>query len=81
MSPGAGDLPRPRAVGTENELSGQLGFAHYLLDIGALSVSQHQAVVDLHRRTGVRVGRAAVELGYLSIPRVEWAAVAYHRAK
>lgn len=56
-------------------------FGRYLVDIGALTPGQLRAALDYHRRAGVRVGSAAVALGFLSEPSVEWAAHDYHSAR
>ena len=56
-------------------------FGRYLVDIGALTPGQLHAALDYHRRAGVRVGSAAVALGFLSEPSVEWAAHDYHTAR
>jgi hypothetical protein len=53
-------------------------FGHYLVDIGALTALQLTAALDYHRRSGVRVGAAAVALGFVSAESVEWAAHAFH---
>jgi len=69
--------PRRAAAGSNSERSGSL-FGLYLVDIGALTPVQLRAALDYHRRVGVRVGAAAVALGYLSAPTVEGAARAFH---
>ena len=53
-------------------------FGHYLVDIGALTSLQLRAALDYHRRSGVRVGAAAVALGFVTEQNVEWAAHAFH---
>jgi hypothetical protein len=53
-------------------------FGGYLVGIGALTPIQLRAALDYHRRIGVRVGAAAVALGFLTEPSVEWAAHDYH---
>ena len=83
------EAARPRArrvaAGSQNETTSelQLGerFGRYLVDIGALTPLQLRAALDYHRRAGVRVGAAAVALGFLSEPSVEWAAHDYHAAR
>ncbi|HWM86691.1 MAG TPA: tetratricopeptide repeat protein [Kofleriaceae bacterium] len=78
------DAPRaPRfALGTDYQPSPMVRpadlFGHYLVDIGALTPLQLRAVLDYHRRAGVRVGAAAVALGFASEPDVEGAAHAFH---
>lgn len=54
------------------------GFGQYLLKIGVLTPMQLQAALAYHRSARVRVGCAAVALGFVSEPKVEWAAHAYH---
>jgi tetratricopeptide (TPR) repeat protein len=82
--------PRPPrlAQGTCAEIeplpasSALMRFGDYLVEIGALTPVQLRAVLAYHRSTGVRVGASAVALGFVSEPKVEWAAHAYHcRAK
>ena len=79
--------PRSRrfAAGSQDESTAELNlgerFGRYLVDIGALTPIQLRAALDYHRRAGVRVGAAAVALGFLSEPSVEWAAHDYHAAR
>jgi len=79
--------PRARriAAGSQNETTSELNlgerFGRYLVDIGALTPLQLRAALDYHRRAGVRVGAAAVALGFLSEPSVEWAAHDYHTGR
>jgi len=79
--------PRARrlAAGSQNESTSEIHlgerFGRYLVDIGALTPLQLKAALDYHRRAGVRVGAAAVALGFLSEPSVEWAAHDYHAAR
>ena len=79
--------PRVRrvAAGSQNESTAELNlgerFGRYLVDIGALTPLQLRAALDYHRRAGVRLGAAAVALGFLSEPSVEWAAHDYHAAR
>lgn len=79
--------PRARriAVGSQDEGTAELKlgerFGRYLVDIGALTPLQLRAALDYHRRAGVRLGAAAVALGFLSEPSVEWAAHDYHAAR
>lgn len=76
---------RPRlAIGshsddTQNTAPVRARFGRYLVDIGALTPLQLRAALDYHRRAGCRVGAAAVALGFMSEPRVEWAAHDFHR--
>jgi tetratricopeptide (TPR) repeat protein len=79
--------PRARrlAAGSQNESTSEIHlgerFGRYLVDIGALTPLQLRAALDYHRRAGVRVGAAAVALGFLSEPSVEWAAHDYHAGR
>lgn len=79
--------PRARrvAAGSQNEATSELNlgerFGRYLVDIGALTPLQLRAALDYHRRAGVRLGAAAVALGFLSEPSVEWAAHDYHAGR
>ena len=76
---------RRLAAGSQNESTAELNlgerFGRYLVDIGALTPLQLRAALDYHRRAGVRVGAAAVALGFLSEPSVEWAAHDYHAGR
>lgn len=74
---------RRLAVGTSSDTAGleapaDGGFGRYLVTIGVLSPVQLRAALAYHRTTGVRVGRAAAALGFVSEPKVEWAAMAFH---
>lgn len=75
-----GSLGGPRfALGTARPPTSPTElFGMYLVDIGALTLSQLRAALEYHRRAGVRVGTAAVVLGFLSEPSVEGAARAFH---
>lgn len=63
------DLPPPTT---------QRGFGNYLLRVGMLDDDQLTEVIDYHNHHHVRIGQAAVILGYISAPKIEWAALAYH---
>lgn len=68
-------------IGTENLEASRIrvrGFGRYLVEIGAISPMELHRVLTHHRATGLRVGEAAVALGYLTRQHVEWAAMAYH---
>jgi tetratricopeptide (TPR) repeat protein len=56
-------------------------FGRYLVAIGALTPRQLRAALDYQRHTGIRLGAAAVALGFLSEPSVEWAAHDFHAAR
>ncbi len=53
-------------------------FGEYLVDIGALSPIELKASLAYHGSSRVRLGGAAVALGFISMPKVEWAAVTFH---
>lgn len=57
------------------------GFGKYLVRVGMLTPAQLSAVVAHHEKSGARVGEAAAELGFISAPKVEWAALAYHSSR
>ena len=63
------------AFGTCSE---QKLFGEYLVEIGALSPIELKASLAYHHSAGVRLGGAAVALGFISAPKVEWAAMAFH---
>lgn len=75
-------LPQPpRAVGTRAEsppLPVASGFGQHLVACGLLSPLQLKAALAYKRSTGVRLGAAAVALGFVSEPKIEWASLAYH---
>ena len=50
----------------------------YLMAIGVLSSEQVQRSLAHHRRHRVRVGEAAVALGFISRQKLEWAALGFH---
>lgn len=66
------------AVGTQSDHQGIARFGEYLVSIGALTQVQLNAALAYHRSVGVRLGTAAATLGFISEPKVEWAAHAYH---
>jgi len=84
--------PRRLAHGTSNEstvparagtvdgstVPARAGFGNYLVEIGALTPIQLKAALAYHQTSGVRIGGAASALGFVSQPKVEWAAHAYH---
>jgi len=77
--------PPPRALSTAStvephdaNLPVASGFGHYLVECGLLSSVQLRAALAYKRSTGVRLGAAAVALGLVSEPKVEWASLAYH---
>jgi tetratricopeptide (TPR) repeat protein len=57
------------------------GFGRYLVEMGLLSPMELVRTLGYHRSRGVRVGEAAVALGYLSTRKVEWAATHYHNRR
>ena len=71
----------PRAVGTRAgspPLPVASGFGQHLVGCGLLSPLQLRAALAYKRSTGVRLGAAAVALGFVSEPKIEWASLAYH---
>lgn len=54
------------------------GFGQHLVACGLLSELQLKAALAYKRSTGVRLGAAAVALGFVSEPKIEWASLAYH---
>lgn len=72
------------ALGSESDLLTYsdevpaLGFGAYLVRVGVLSDSQLERALLHHHASGLRIGSAAVALGFASEPKVEWAALAYH---
>jgi tetratricopeptide (TPR) repeat protein len=65
-------------VGSARAPAGASRFGAYLVEIGALTQLQLKAALAYHRSTGVRLGAAAAALGFISEPKVEWAAHAFH---
>lgn len=53
-------------------------FGEFLVEIGALSEVQLRAALAYQRTAGIRIGTAASALGFVSEPKVEWAAHAFH---
>lgn len=75
--------PAVRARGTSppavsNTVS--TGFGQYLVDCGLLSPVQLRAATVYQRSTGVRLGAAAVALGFVSEAKADWASLNYQRA-
>ncbi len=79
---------RPRAEGTRpppelqrstlSQLPLASGFGNYLVETGVLSPVQLRAALAYKKSTGVRLGTAAVALGFVSELKIEWASLAYH---
>ncbi len=63
---------------TLSQLPVASGFGHYLVNAGVLTPVQLRAAEAYKRSTGVRLGAAAVALGFVSEQKVEWASLAYH---
>ena len=68
----------PPGRGASAPLPVAAGFGQHLVDCGLLSPLQLKAALAYKRSTGVRLGAAAVALGFLSEPKIEWASLAYH---
>jgi len=54
------------------------GFGAYLVDVGVLSALQLRATLAYKKSTGVRLGAAAVALGFATDSRIESASLVYH---
>jgi tetratricopeptide (TPR) repeat protein len=54
------------------------GFGSYLVETGVLTPVQLRAALAYKKSTGVRLGSAAVVLGFVSELKIEWASLAYH---
>lgn len=54
------------------------GFGAYLVDVGVLSALQLRATLAYKKSTGVRLGAAAVALGFATDRRIESASLVYH---
>ncbi len=82
------DAPRPRAEGTRpppemqrstlSQLPQANGFGQYLVEAGVLTPVQLRAALAYKKSTGIRLGSAAVALGFASELKIEWASLAYH---
>jgi tetratricopeptide (TPR) repeat protein len=54
------------------------GFGQYLVEIGVMTPLQLRASLAYQRSAGIRLGAAAIALGFASAPKIEWASLAYH---
>jgi len=63
---------------TLSQLPVASGFGNYLVEAGILTPVQLRAAKAYKRSTGLRLGSAAVALGFVSELKVEWASLAYH---
>lgn len=63
---------------TLSQLPVASGFGDYLVANGVLTPVQLRAAQAYKRSTGLRLGAAAVALGFVSELKVEWASLAYH---
>ncbi len=63
---------------TLSQLPMARGFGGYLVETGVLSPLQLRAALAYEKSTGVRLGAAAVALGFASEMKIEWASLAYH---
>lgn len=77
LPPPSAVTPLPRARGTAPPPVA-VSFGEYLVECGLLSPVQLKAAQAYQRSTGVRLGAAAVALGLVSEPKIEWASIAYH---
>jgi tetratricopeptide (TPR) repeat protein len=74
-----GTLPPPEMQrSTLSQLPMASGFGNYLVETGVLSPVQLRAALAYKKSTGVRLGAAAVVLGFASELKIEWASLAYH---
>jgi tetratricopeptide (TPR) repeat protein len=83
-----GHLSRRAAQGTRpppemqrstlSQLPMATGFGSYLVETGVLTPVQLRAALAYKKSTGVRLGSAAVVLGFASELKIEWASLAYH---
>lgn len=56
------------------------GFGRYLVELGVLLPMELDRVLAHQRASGVRIGEAAVAMGYATAEVVQWAARGYHAA-
>jgi hypothetical protein len=56
-------------------------FGEYLVVTGQLNDVQLRAALAYHRARGVRIGEAAVILGFMTGPKMEWAASSFHQRR
>jgi hypothetical protein len=56
-------------------------FGEYLVAIGCLTPAQLRAAIAYHRSMRIRIGAAAAALGFVSEPKLEWAAQAFHAGR
>ncbi|MEZ4400959.1 MAG: hypothetical protein R3B06_13115 [Kofleriaceae bacterium] len=68
----------PRGRASSPALPLAAGFGQHLVEAGLLTPVQLKAALVYTRSTGVRLGAAAVALGFVSAPKIEWASLAYH---
>jgi tetratricopeptide (TPR) repeat protein len=88
LSSSARPARRPRADGTRpppemqrstlSQLPMAAGFGNYLVEAGVLTPVQLRAALAYKKSTGLRLGTAAVALGFVSEQKNEWASLAYH---
>ena len=77
--PGVATSPAARAAKrVPRPTSNARRFGEYLVEVGALTGVELKAALAYHRFAGVRVGAAAAALGFISEPKVEWAAHGFH---
>ncbi|MCE9573564.1 MAG: hypothetical protein K8W52_10445 [Deltaproteobacteria bacterium] len=78
-----GHAPDPRTIEDDDDLVDTRrptasGFGQYLVEIGVMTPLQLRATLAYQRSAGIRLGAAAVALGFASAPKIEWASLAYH---
>jgi hypothetical protein len=74
--PGAGPPPFRVALGTHSDSAQRFG--EYLVQTGCLTPVQLRAAIAYHRSRRIRIGAAAAALGFISQPKLDWAAQAFH---
>ncbi|MBE7449865.1 MAG: hypothetical protein HS111_13475 [Kofleriaceae bacterium] len=70
--------PPEHRPSTLSQLPVASGFGSYLVEAGVLSPVQLRAALAYKKSTGLRLGTAAVALGFASELKIEWASLAYH---
>lgn len=74
--PGAPRRRRRRTPASATPHKNRIG--GYLVDNGMLSIAQLSDALSYHRQNHVRVGDAAVALGFISEQKLGWAAIGFH---
>ena len=80
-SPGAARLSSQQLASAPAPTPGQPApgrFGSYLVDMGLLSAEQLGSALRHHQVSKMRVGEAAVVLGFISQQKLDWAALGFH---